>query len=192
LKELFPIAVKVPQGFSYVENFLTSEEEQQVLAFIKTIDLHPMMFQGFEAKRKVASFGFDYSFERKQLTRGKEIPVELHWLVQKVADHTSLPFDSITEVLITEYPVGSVINWHRDAPPFDTIVGISLLSDCIFKLRPHEKAKQTRKATVSLPVERRSLYMISGESRNEWQHSIAPVKEVRYSITMRTVKSKAF
>jgi alkylated DNA repair dioxygenase AlkB len=188
LTELFPVNIRLPDGFSYYDNFLTVEEEQRLYKFIQGIELHPMMFQGFEAKRKVASFGYDYSFDRRQLTKGKEIPADLNWLVSKVGNHLSLSADRFAELLITAYPVGSVINWHRDAPPFDIIAGISLLSDCTFKLRPHDKAKQTRKATISLSVGRRSLYVMSGISREEWQHSTAPVEQVRYSITLRTLK----
>jgi alkylated DNA repair dioxygenase AlkB len=81
-----------------------------------------------------------------------------------------------------------VINWHRDAPPFDIIAGISLLSDCIFRLRPHDKTKYKRSAIISFPVNQRSLYIIQGAARKDWQHSIAPVKQLRYSITLRTLK----
>ncbi|MBX9850590.1 MAG: alpha-ketoglutarate-dependent dioxygenase AlkB [Cytophagaceae bacterium] len=91
-------------------------------------------------------------------------------------------------MLVTEYPTGSVINWHRDAPPFDLIAGISLLSDCKFRLRPHDKSKQCRTSIISFPVKRRSLYIMQGPARTDWQHSIAPVKETRYSITLRTLK----
>jgi alkylated DNA repair dioxygenase AlkB len=188
--ELFPHAIKLPPGFTYQKHFLSVEEEQKLLAAIQQIDLHPMMFQGFEAKRKVASFGLDYSFDRRTLTEGKPIPSEFHWLIQRVANFLSVPNEDISELLITEYPLGSVINWHRDAPPFDIIAGISLSADCIFKLRPHDKAKQSRKATVGLTVERRSLYVMSGVSRDQWQHSTAPVTQVRHSITLRTLKKK--
>ena len=189
LPELFSLDLKLPAGFSYHENFLSVDDEQQLLDFIKTIELRPMMFQGFEAKRKVASFGFDYSFDHRRLTKGKDIPLAVEWLIDKAAAFASIKADRITELLVTKYPVGSVINWHRDAPPFDIIIGISLLSDCVFKLRPHDKEKQSRKATVSLPVARRSLYIMKGDSRDQWQHSTAPVKEVRYSITLRTLKA---
>jgi alkylated DNA repair dioxygenase AlkB len=188
VEELFPVRLKLPEGFSYYSNFLTMEEEQELISLIAGIELHPMIFQGFEAKRKVASFGYDYSFDSRRLTKGNEIPSNLHWLVSKVANYIELSAGSIAELLITEYPVGSVINWHRDAPPFDIIAGISLLSDCTFKLRPHDKARQTRKATISFPVERRSLYVMSGISREEWQHCTAPVAAIRYSITLRTLK----
>lgn len=64
----------------------------------------------------------------------------------------SVTQDAFAELLITEYPVGSVINWHRDAPPFDLIAGISLMADCTFRLRPNDKAKQTRASVISFPV----------------------------------------
>jgi alkylated DNA repair dioxygenase AlkB len=179
----------VPEGFSYYDNFLTIDEEARLLKFIANLQLHPMIFQGFEAKRRVLSFGMDYSFDNRLLTKGEDIPTELHWLVNKVATHTSVPATALAELLITEYPIGSVINWHRDAPPFDVIFGISLLSDCIFKLRPHDQTKRTRKTTLSLTVSRRSLYIMSGVSRSDWQHCTAPVSEVRYSITLRTLKT---
>ena len=100
----------------------------------------------------------------------------------------SVPSASLAEMLVTDYPEGSVINWHRDAPPFEMIIGISLLSDCNFRMRPYDKGKRTRNAILSLPVKRRSLYILNGEARAQWEHSISPVKEKRYSITFRTLK----
>jgi alkylated DNA repair dioxygenase AlkB len=188
LNELFPIRANLPDGFSYHEDFLSREEEQRLYDIISSIKLHTFIFQGFEARRRVASFGYDYSFDKRRLTKGTDIPQNLEWLVNRVAHRIGVSPTAIAELLITQYPVGSVINWHRDAPPFDVIVGISLMADCMFKLRPHDKNKQSRQSIVSLPVARRSIYVMSGLSREEWQHATAPVKEVRYSITLRTLK----
>jgi alkylated DNA repair dioxygenase AlkB len=186
---LFPVEVNYPEGFHYFRDFLTVQEETNLATEISGINLHTFIFQGFEAKRKVASFGYDYSFEKKNLTKGKEIPSVFDNLIQKVAAHVNIPQQQFAELLVTEYPVGSVINWHRDAPPFDVIVGISLMADCIFRLRPHDKMKQGRGSIISFPVLRRSLYVINGPARSDWQHSIAPVKEPRYSITLRTLRN---
>jgi alkylated DNA repair dioxygenase AlkB len=185
---LFPDETIYPAGFSYQDNFITPNEEQELLQAIEAISLNPMQFQGYEAKRKVASYGWDWNFERRELKRGKEFPMPFRWLVKKVADQLQLPVSEIGELLVTEYPVDSVINWHRDAPPFDLIAGISLKADCLFKLRPYDKAKQGRKSIISVPVKRNSLYLMRDEARNEWEHSIAPVKTVRYSITLRTLR----
>jgi alkylated DNA repair dioxygenase AlkB len=184
---LFPEETRYPAGFTYEEGFITTEEENLLTAHIKTIALHPMQFRGYEAKRKVASFGWDWSFEQRELKKGQEIPAAFHWLIARVAHRLAIPADKIGELLLTEYPIGSVINWHRDAPPFDIIAGISLQADCVFKLRPHNTQKQGRKSTISIPVKPRSLYIIANEARSEWEHSTAPVQQVRYSITLRTL-----
>lgn len=184
---LFDVQPKFPEGFFYQEEFITKTEEQELLQQILQIDLQHMEYHGFKANRKTASFGYDYSFDNNDISKGKSIPEAFKPLINKVSSFLSLSPDAFAEVLLTEYPPQSVINWHRDAPPFDVIAGISLIGDCIFKLRPYEKLKQTRSAVISFPVQRRSLYIIKDEARSEWQHSTAPVKETRYSITLRTL-----
>jgi alkylated DNA repair dioxygenase AlkB len=183
---LFDIAQPLPQGFSYFPEFISSEEEASLIKIIEQLELHAFTFQGHTAKRKTVSFG---SFEKEDLSKRKDIPATFHPLIQKIAARIDLPPAAFTELLVTEYPPGSVINWHRDAPPFDLIAGISLQSDCTFRLRPYEKKKQHRRAIISFPVERRSLYIMQGPARTDWQHSISPVQNLRYSITLRTVKS---
>ncbi|MFN2456963.1 MAG: alpha-ketoglutarate-dependent dioxygenase AlkB [Chitinophagaceae bacterium] len=188
MNTLFSIEPGFPEGLKYFPDFLSEDEEMELCKEIKKIQLHEFNFQGFTAKRKVASFGYDYNFDKRSLSKGKDIPPIFGPLIEKVSKHLSIKSDEFIELLVTEYPVASVINWHRDAPPFDLIAGISLMSDCIFRLRPQEKAKQNRGAIISFPVRRRSLYIMQGEARNEWQHSTSPVKETRYSITLRTLR----
>jgi alkylated DNA repair dioxygenase AlkB len=185
---LFPIEKNLVNGFTYTDRFLSPDEHKSLLDYMRTFTLHTFLFQGYEAKRKVVSFGYDYNFENRKLKNGLPIPDGFKPLIEKVAAYISIPSNDFAELLITEYPVGSVINWHRDAPPFDIIAGISLGTDCIFKLRPHEKDKQTRKNVISFSVTPGSLYVLQGEAREDWQHSIAPVKQKRFSITLRTLR----
>jgi alkylated DNA repair dioxygenase AlkB len=186
---LFPEFYALPNGFDYIPDFLNEDEEQSLVKSIRQIELHPFRFHGFEAKRRVASFGFDYGFETGHLLKGQPIPAVFEPLVFKAASHLSIDQKDFGELLVLEYPPGAVINWHRDAPPFKIICGISLLEDCVFRLRPHDKDKQGRKTVLSLPVRRRSMYVIRGEARTSWQHSILPVKRTRYSITLRTLNT---
>ena len=186
---LFPDDNIFPSGFIYKPGFLDQEEEEVLLKAIKNLELHNMIFQGYEAKRKTASFGYDWSFDKRVLTKGKQIPYDFNWLVEKVAAELKISKENIAELLVTEYPEGSVINWHRDAPPFDIIIGLSLQAGCIFKFRPYDKSLQNRKSIRSFNIEPRSMYIMSGESRSDWEHSIAPLKSVRYSITLRTLKA---
>ena len=188
MQTLFSIPPGLPDGFSYVPDFLTEAEEDELTSLVKSFPLKNMMFQGFEAKRKVASFGYDYHFDSRSLSKGHAIPEIFQPLMAKVAAILNIPTAHFTELLLTEYAPGTVINWHRDAPPFDQIAGISLGADCRFRLRPYGKTGQTRRAIKSFTVERCSLYLIKGEARQDWEHSIAPVKELRYSITLRTLR----
>jgi alkylated DNA repair dioxygenase AlkB len=188
MSTLFPHDSPYPPGFYYFPDFLGASEEAELLEVIARIELNTFVFQGFEAKRRVAGFGVDYSFESRSISQGKEIPPAFHGLIEKVSHQIQIPAADFQELLITEYPTGSVINWHRDAPPFDVIVGISLATDCTFRFRPHDKEKQSRRGVIALPVLRRSMYVIQGTARTDWQHSITPVKAMRYSITLRTIR----
>lgn len=159
-----------------------------LIAPISSLELHSFIFHGYTANRKVASFGFDYSFTNRSLSKGKEIAASFSFIIHRVGEKLGISLEDFAELLVTEYPPGAVINWHRDAPPFDIIAGISLATDCTFRFRPQEKAKQNRASIISFTAERWSLYVMKDESRSEWQHSIAPVKHTRYSITLRTLK----
>lgn len=188
MNTLFDIEPVLPEGFSYQNNFISEAQEQQLLDAIRQFDLKNMQFHEYEAKRKVMSFGQGWSFTEQRLKQGEPIPQAFYFLVERIAAHLKIPVTSIAQFLITEYPVDSVINWHRDAPPFETIVGVSLLSDCVFKLKPHDKNLQTRSATISMDVKKRSMYVMTGEAKTAWQHCTAPVKSKRYSLTFRTLR----
>lgn len=122
-----------PPGFTYSPEFLSEDEEMELHREILKIELQNFNFHGFKANRKVASFGYDYSFNNGSLAKGKDIPLPFHFLIEKVSSYISVKRHEFAELLVTEYPVGSVINWHRDAPPFDVIAGISLMADCNFR-----------------------------------------------------------
>lgn len=179
-----------PSGFRYFPMFITADEELQLLNAVQQTELHSFTFRGYKANRKVKSFGYDYHFDSRSISKGDTIPIVFNNIINKVAVRLSISPQAFAELLVTEYPPGAVINWHRDAPPFDLVAGISLATNCTFRLRPYDKPKQTRNAIISFPVERRSLYIIDGEARQDWEHSITPVKQTRYSITLRTLRKQ--
>jgi hypothetical protein len=117
MNTLFPVEPLYPEGFSYTSGFLNEGEEKELYHVIRQTELHNFNFQGFKANRKVASFGYDYSFDNGSLTKGKEIPASFDFVIDKVSRHLSINRSHFAELLVTEYPPGSVINWHRDAPP---------------------------------------------------------------------------
>jgi alkylated DNA repair dioxygenase AlkB len=93
---------------------------------------------------------------------------------------------------IIEYSVGSPIGWHRDIPHFGVVVGISLGAACRIRLRKYGRPRSKnlkRDEILSMELQPRSIYLMSGASRETWQHSIPPVKKLRYAIMMRTLRS---
>ena len=105
-------------------------------------------------------------------------------MIARVDAWQGLAVRAIRQVLFTEYDVGTGIGWHRDKPHFDQVFGLSLLSACKFRFRRKTEGGWER---YTLQAEPRSLYLMSGESRHVWEHSIPPVEMVRYSVTFRTM-----
>jgi DNA oxidative demethylase len=44
--------------------------------------------------------------------------------------------------------------------------------------------------TAAVELEPRSAYVLSGKARWSWQHSIPSTKDLRYSVTFRTLKRR--
>lgn len=186
---LFDVPPVLPPGFSYRPEFISSEEEQRLIGQIRNTELKAFQFHGYEGKRRTANYGYNWSFEKRTLSKGRPIPEHFHWFIERAAGHSGIPAEEIVQLLLIEYPPGAIINWHRDAPPFGTIMGLSLCGERTFRLRPHDKKKQGRGSIISLRVAPRSLYVIQVEARSEWEHATLPEDDVRYSITLRTLRS---
>ena len=172
-----------PEGLRYAADFVSPAIERELIQCIRTLPLQPFQFGQFEGKRRVASFGFRYDYDQRQLKRAEPIPA---WLVEIVASVETFggPGTRIQQVLCTEYGVGVGIGWHRDKPHFDRIFGLSFGAACKFRFRrPADKSWER----FTLDAEPRSLYMMSGPSRLMWEHSIPAVEAPRYSITFRTM-----
>jgi alkylated DNA repair dioxygenase AlkB len=188
---LFPVEPVFPPGFLYERNFITREEEQELLRNIhESVEVRNSQWHEYTARRRSAHFGLKWNYGRADLDDAPPAPRFLQEVAVKVARRFNLALDDFPHVLVIEYPPGAPMGWHRDAPPFAVIYGISLGSTCEFGLRPNAEALRTKENTLRFDVEPRSLYMMSGESRSRWQHSVWPVKETRYSITLRTMGKK--
>jgi alkylated DNA repair dioxygenase AlkB len=172
-----------PEGLRYAADFVSPAIERELIQRIRTLPLQPFQFGQFEGKRRVASFGFRYDYDQRQLKRAEPIPA---WLAEIVASVETFggPGIRIQQVLCTEYGVGVGIGWHRDKPHFDRIFGLSLGAACKFRFRRPAGKSWER---FTLDAEPRSLYMMSGPSRLMWEHSIPAVEAPRYSITFRTM-----
>jgi alkylated DNA repair dioxygenase AlkB len=172
-----------PEGLRYAAEFISPAAEQELIAHVAALPLQPFQFGQYEGKRRVASFGFRYDYSLRRLEDAKPIPDWLTSIIERVEAFGG-PSAEIRQVLCTEYDTGVGIGWHRDKPHFDRVFGLSLGSPCKFRFR---KAAGEKWQRFTLNAEPRSLYMISGASRQVWEHSIPAVEQPRYSITFRTM-----
>jgi alkylated DNA repair dioxygenase AlkB len=182
--DLFGNEVVFPAGFIYQPDFLTDEEEQDLVHSIKDLQFREFEFHGFNGKRRVVSFGWRYEFNGGGLTKTDDIPQLLKVFRARAESFANILPGALQQVLITEYSPGAAIGWHKDRPVFGDVVGISLLSPCNFRLR---LKKGNRWLRSNLQVEPRSIYLLRGPARSEWEHSIPGAKQLRYSITFRNV-----
>jgi alkylated DNA repair dioxygenase AlkB len=181
-----------PPGFSYQPEFITAAAERALLEQIATLQFRPFQFGPYTAKRRVAEYGLTYDFGARESSTAPPLPQFLVPLRNQVAEFAGIPAEKLAEAIVTEYPSGAPIGWHRDLPQFGDVYGVSLLSSCRMRFKPYGKgnsAVERGKRPVSIQLEPRSLYAITGESRTAFQHSIPPVEELRYSITFRTLRS---
>ena len=174
----------LPQGFKYQPDFLTREEEQSLLQHIKILPFREFEFHGFAGKRRVVSFGWRYDFNGGGLTKTQDMPEFLSGLRARAENFAGIGCGDLQQVLITEYAPGAAIGWHKDRSVFGDVFGISLLSPCTFRLRLKAGARWERR---NLRAEPRSIYLLRGPSRTEWEHSVPGVESLRYSLTFRNI-----
>jgi len=180
---LFPIPTE-PEGFVYEPDCVSSAEQCALMEAIRELHFEPFLFHGYTAKRRIVVYGWDYDFESRETNTGREFPDFLLPLRERCAALIGVSGPELAEAVITEYPPSAPIGWHRDLPQFEHIVGISLLSSCTMRLRPWRATGKT----FHIDLEQRSLYVMAGPARWQYEHSIPPVKKLRYSITFRTVR----
>lgn len=182
---LFDAVPTMPAGFRYQPDLISPPEEITLLERIRELPFKPFEFHGYLGKRRVVSFGWKYDFEGRKLEKSRDIPDFLLELRDVVGRFAKIPGEDLQMVLVSEYEAGAGIGWHRDKDVFGQVVGFSLVSPCVFRLRRKVGAKWER---ASITAEPRSAYLLSGPSRTEWEHSIPEVDALRYSITFRNFR----
>jgi alkylated DNA repair dioxygenase AlkB len=188
-------ALEALEGFRYQPAIIDSVYESALLAQVRELSFREFEFHGYLGKRRIVSFGWRYDYSgRGSLQKADEIPGFLLELRNVAASFAQLDPAMFQQALVTEYRPGAGIGWHRDKPVFGQVVGISLLTPCVLRFR-RKKIEDKRAAGTRSQWERinvlarpRSAYVLTGAARLEWEHSIAGVDELRYSITFRSFR----
>ena len=179
----------LPEGLRYLPEFVSADEERALLAQMPSAPFGEVRMHGVVAKRRTAHYGWDYGYSSWQIAPAAAVPGWLWPLRQRAAELIGAAEEELEEVLLSEYPAGAGIGWHRDAPMFGPqVIGVSLGAPCRMRF---QRGKGEARETAALVLEPRSAYVLDGPARSAWQHSIPKAPALRYSITFRTVRAPA-
>ena len=173
-----------PPGFRYQEQIVSEEEEVRLASDLGQLELKPFEFHGYLGNRRVINFGLKYDFSHRSIQPAGDLPAFLNDLLSRAASFAGCEVEAIRQVGVNQYGIGAGIGWHKDKPEFGVIVGVSLLAPATMRFR---KANGKSWLRTSHIVQPRSIYILSGEVRTDWEHSIPPLDALRYSITFRTL-----
>jgi DNA oxidative demethylase len=174
-----------PEGLVYRRGLLSKGEEATLLEALAELRFDPIVLHGQAARRTARHFGLDYDYEARTPLPGEPVPDWLLPVRTRAAALAGHEPGELVEILVQRYPPGSTIGWHRDAPAFGTVIGVSLGGSARLRF---QRGKDDARRVWEMLLEPRSGYVLAGPARNSWQHSIPPTKELRYSLTFRTLR----
>lgn len=177
--QLFGPAARPPEGFVLVPDFIGVPEERSLLEAIARLPLEAARYREYTARRRIALFE-------------KTLPEFLQPLRSKIAAWLGITPEELRHALVNEYRPGTPLGWHRDSPDYERVAGVSLGGWARMRLRPYPESgpRGRSEPVISLELAPRSAYRMEGVARWGWQHSIVATRELRYSLTFRTLRSR--
>jgi alkylated DNA repair dioxygenase AlkB len=179
--------VEEPSGLLYRPDVVSAQLEAELLGVLAELRFDPIVIRGQAARRTARHYGLDYDYESRTPKPGEPVPDWLDAPRAVAAELAGVQPDELVEILVQRYPPGSTIGWHRDAPAFGTVVGLSLGGSSRLRF---QRGKGDARRVYEVLLEQRSGYVLTDKARTAWQHSIPPTKELRYSITFRTLRRR--
>lgn len=174
--ELFAVDDLLPPGLDYASAFVTAAEEAELLALLATLPMAHATHQQYTARRRVHFIEPDL------------LPPPLQRLRDRLAAWAGVAPADFVHALVSEYRPGTPLGWHRDAPQYEVVCGVSLGGPATLRFRPWPVESPKAADIVALDLAPRSAYAMRGPARWGWQHGVPPVKALRWSVTMRTAR----
>ena len=152
-------------GLTYIAGFISAQEQNFLLS---QTDRQPWLT---DLKRRVQHYGYKYDYKARAVSNDAYLGPLPDWLLslsKKLHDDGIFPLVP-DQAIVNEYLPGQGISAHLDCIPCfaDTIASLSLGSPCIM-----EFSNPTTGEKKSIILEDRSLILLSGPARYEWQHAI--------------------
>ena len=173
-----------PVGLAIRAELIDHDEHESLLESMRGLDLKAVVIRGQASRRLVRHFGLRYEYASATVSAGEPLPEWLGFARERCAGLAGVRPEELVQTLVSLYPPGASIGWHRDASPFGVVAGVSLGSACEMRFRRGRAGR----AAFTVELEPRSGYLLAGDARWSWQHSIPPVTGERWSITFRTLR----
>src|ERR1700737_739507 len=154
---------EVPEELLFKSDFLTVQEERDLLALLRTLPFYEFKLHGVAAKRRVLHFGLRYALESRVLSTAPEIPSQFEPIRRRAAAFAGVAPNEFSQILVNEYRPGADLGGHHDSPVFEIVAGISLGATCTMRFQ-EGSGEQCRTSALELPS--RSIYLLTGEARN--------------------------
>jgi alkylated DNA repair dioxygenase AlkB len=171
-----------PPGLKLAQDVITPEEETQLIELIETAGL---AYKSYDAgnPRSSVSYGWTYDFVNDTFVRCEPLPEGFRNICRSAAEFAGIAPEDLVECLLNRYEPGAVIQPHKDKPVWEHVVGVSLGSSATMDFRKKIDGEYKHR-----PVEllRRSMYLLTGEARHVFEHSLPPMTQTRWSITFRS------
>ena len=107
--EFFKDESALPDSLIYSPEFISRDEEGQLVAAIGELQFGEIKMHGVVARRRAAHFGRSYEYESARVGAAPPVPEFLLSLRERIAEFTKCSPVEFAEVLITEYPAGAGI-----------------------------------------------------------------------------------
>jgi len=173
-------------GLRFVADSISPEQERALAEQVDAAPLEPFRFGQWTGKRLTAYYGSAYDFQRGRTAPAPPLPEWLLDLREHLAPQVGLDPVALKQALLIRYDPGAGIGWHRDRPQYFEVLGLSLGAPATLRLRQRRPDGGFDRHELPLPA--RGAYLLSGEARDRWEHSITPMDETRRSITFRTFR----
>lgn len=181
-------APALPEGFVYQPEYIDAAEEARLLEAMGALPFEAARYRQYTARRRVVYFGYAYDFSSNRLGTAAPLPGFLLPLRERLARWMGIAADEFAHALVNEYRPGTPLGWHRDAPQFDLVAGVSLGGHARMRFRRYPPGGEKPLAIELAP---RSAYQMTGDARWRWQHAVPATRELRYSVTFRTLRRQA-
>jgi DNA oxidative demethylase len=172
----------MPSGLKLAYEIMAPEEEAALIQLFEQCGLATNAYDPCNPRSSV-SFGWKYDYQNDSFIPCAPLPEGLRAVCETAARLAGVEPEDFAECLINRYEPGAIIQPHKDKPVWELVIGISLGSTAVmtFSKPPEEEAESF---DVVLPP--RSLYLMSGDARHSYGHSLPPMPATRWSITLRT------